>query len=91
MEKTGHKAVWHLVSGPSREFAAAISEDFEQHLAQVDGVTVRFHALPAAQAQTSTKAAFATITTAFNVYVDLFGPYPFSEFDVVEAPIPIGG
>ena len=91
LEKTGPEAVWHLVSGPAREFAAAISEDFEQHQAQVDGVTVRFHALPAAQARTSPKVALATIATAFRVYVDQFGPYPFTEFDVVEAPIPIGG
>ena len=91
VERRGAKAVWHLVSGPAREFAAAISEDFEQHQAQVDGVTVRFHALPADQARTPPEVAFATITTAFKVYTDQFGPYPFTEFDVVEAPIPIGG
>ncbi len=91
VQRQGSKATWHLVSGPAREFAVALSEEFKVHQARVDGVTVRFHALPAAQARTSANAALATITTAFKVYVDRFGRYPFTEFDVVEAPISIGG
>jgi aminopeptidase N len=91
LEKTPSEATWHLVSGPAREFAIAISEDFEQHQAQVGGVTVRFHSLPASYARTSPEAALTEIVASFDVFAAQFGPYPFAEFDVVELPISIGG
>jgi hypothetical protein len=89
--KTASEATWHLVSGPAREFAVAISEDFEQHQAQVGGVTVRFHSLPASYARTSPDTALAEVVASFEVFSTQFGPYPFAEFDVVELPISIGG
>jgi aminopeptidase N len=91
VEQDGDEKVWHLVSGPAREFAAAISADFEQYEAQVDGVTARFHALPGLGARTSPDVALEMIAAAFGVFSDQFGPYPFTEFDVVEAPVSIGG
>ncbi len=54
-------------------------------------MTVRFHALPSSGARTSPGIALEMITAAFGVFSDQFGPYPFTEFDVVDAPVSIGG
>ena len=91
VERNGPEAAWYLVSGPAREFAVAISEEFEQHQAQVDGVTVSFYSLPTSHSHVTPEATLATINTALKVFVDQFGPYPFTELDVVEMPISIGG
>jgi hypothetical protein len=91
VDSDGSRSVWHMVSGPAREFAVVISEDLERHQTQVDGVLIRFHSLHQPAARTSPEAALDMIAAAFQAYVDHFGPYPFTEFDVVEAPIPIGG
>lgn len=91
LERTGSRTVWHMISGPARDFAVAIGADFETREARVGGVAVRFHTLPTTSARTSSDAAFSTIIDAFKVFGARFGPYPFTEFDVVEAPISIGG
>lgn len=82
---------WHMVSGPAREFAAAISSRFERHATQVGDTSVTFYALPASDMTTSASTTLEIAAAAFEVYADRFGPYPYREFDVVEAVVPIGG
>lgn len=89
----GDVATWHLISGPAREFAVALSERFEPHQTTVDGTTITAYMLPAGERQPATAAAQARdiLADAFRVYSNRFGPYPLTEFDLVETFITIDG
>ena len=84
-------ATWHFTSGPAREFAVAIAQDFEFYETQVGGVTLRWVTLPGENSGISGEQALDMLTQAFQVFIDRFGPYPFTEFDLVETPVSIGG
>ncbi len=85
------QSTWHIVSGPAREFALAMSDRFEQRETQVDGVRLRLYTLPARAAATAPDEALKMMAAAFKAYVARFGPYPYTEFDLVEAAVGIGG
>lgn len=85
------QSTWHIVSGPAREFALAMSDRFEKRETQVDGVRLRLFTLPARAAATSPDEALKMMAAAFQAYVARFGPYPYTEFDLVEAAVGIGG
>jgi hypothetical protein len=55
------------------------------------GLSISFYALPATTPNTSAETTLGIIETAISVYMDRFGPYPFTEFDVIEGYISIGG
>jgi len=81
----------HLVSGPAREFAVAISDRFEEHETKVDAVTIHLYTLPADNPKVTAEEALQMASEAFEAYVDRFGVYPFTELDVVETGVSIGG
>lgn len=85
------QSTWHIVSGPAREFAVAMSNRFEKRETQVDGVRLRLYTLPARAAATSPDEALNMMAGAFRAYVARFGPYPYTGFDLVEAAVGIGG
>jgi aminopeptidase N len=68
-----------------------IGENYQRRQIRVDGVTVRFHHFAAPQARTPPVVTTQIIRDALSVFADQFGPYPLTEFDVVEVPISIGG
>ncbi len=80
-----------IVSGPAWEFAAAISDRFEVHTAESDGVTIRFFGLPFGSPVTTAGEALQGVVGAFAAYEERFGPYPFTELDVVDVAVNIGG
>jgi hypothetical protein len=82
---------WHVVSGPAREFAAAVSNRLETMETAVGGVTLRLHTLPAGSAVTLPAEALALAAETLRVYTDHYGPYRYTELDVVHAVVPIGG
>jgi hypothetical protein len=82
---------WHIVSGPAREFAAAISDRFQVLETQLDGVRLRYYTLPAHRSINSPQDGLGIMTQAFNTYVTRFGPYPFSELDMVENRVTVDG
>jgi aminopeptidase N len=82
---------WHVVSGPVREFAVAISDRFQVLETQVGEVTLRLYTLPAGETVVTDYGGLAVVTGAFETFVDRFGPYPFLELDVVEAGVPLDG
>ena len=90
-ESHGPAVTWHLVSGPAREFTVAISDRLEMLETQVGEVTLRLHTLPAEEPTVSEEDAQLILSSVFETYVNRFGPYPFVEFDLVEANIPIDG
>jgi len=79
-----------IASGPVRDFTVAISKDFTKVTDTRDGITVTIWALPDARPDAN-QAALAETEAALSVYNQNFGPYPFSELDVVESPISAGG
>jgi hypothetical protein len=90
-ENHGPDVTWHLVSGPAREFTVAISDRLEMLETDVGEVTLRLHTLPAEEPTVSEEDAQLILSSVFEAYVNRFGPYPFVEFDLVEANIPIDG
>ncbi len=74
-----------LVSGPVRDFSLALSADFELLSSVQDGVTVNIWSMPGSHE--ADLIALESTIAALEIFDEQFGPYPFSEFDVVEAPI----
>jgi aminopeptidase N len=85
------QVTWHLVSGPAREFAAAISNRFEEYETKVGAVTIHLRTLPADNPAVTAEEALQMASEAFKAYSDRFGVYPYTELDVVEAVVSIGG
>lgn len=76
------------VAGLSRNFAIVLSRAFEVASAEVHGVQVRSWFLPADRA--AGEAALETAKIALNTFHRRFGPYPYTDLEVVEAPL-VGG
>ncbi len=84
-------AVWHIVSGPARDFAVALSRQFEHRQTVIDGVTLNYYTLPTGRAGLSAARAQEMIAEAYTAYTRRFGPYPANELDVVDTAVTIGG
>jgi len=74
-----------MVSGPARDFAMVLSKNLKVSEKQVDGVAVRSYYLPddAGRANKALDVAAAALGT----YQELFGPYPYTKFDLVGVPL----
>lgn len=83
--RTGGTATYAFRSGPARDFFIALSDDLSVTVARVGDVTVRSLAYPGHAA--SGAEALAAATDALGVFNTRFGPYPYRELDVVEAPL----
>ncbi len=77
--------VYHIIGGPLREFAWLASADYLSAETTASGATVRSYYLPGDEA--AGQSAMYTAAAALRVYGDAFGPYPFGEMTVVEAPL----
>ncbi|MFQ5342665.1 MAG: M1 family aminopeptidase [Anaerolineae bacterium] len=76
---------YRYVSGPARDFFMILSPDFEKATGSLDGIAVNSYYLPGNQAggQSSLQVAVDAVRT----YERRFGPYPYVELDVVDAPM----
>jgi hypothetical protein len=90
VHEDGESRVWHLVSGPARGFAIALSDRFEVHSAEWEGVTINYYALPSNGGR-SPREALRIAVDSFRAFSRRFGPYPYNEFDVVETLVTVGG
>jgi aminopeptidase N len=86
---SGGNAIWSCVSGPARGFSVVMSREFRVAQEVVGGVTVRSFYL--SKDEVGGKALLKVACDALTIYAQKIGPYPYSEFDVVEAPIGAGG
>jgi hypothetical protein len=77
--------VYHVVGGPLREFAWLASADYLQSETMADGALVRSYYMPGNEA--AGQAALNSAAAALRVYSEEFGPYPFGEMAVVQAPL----
>ena len=80
---------WTLVSGPMRDMMVVASDRFESTSHALGYVRVNSYYLP--EHSQSGQAILRYARDGLRAYQQSFGPYPFGEFDVVEAPIYAGG
>jgi hypothetical protein len=76
---------YRIVGGPLREFTWLASADYSILETTAQGAAVRSYYLPGDEA--AGQAALNTAAAALRVYADEFGPYPFPEMTVIEAPL----
>ena len=74
-----------MASGPARDFFMALSPDFLVYSQQVDGTMVNSFYLPSDAG--GGQQAVQIAGRALHDYNNQFGPYPYRELDVVEAPL----
>lgn len=88
----GEMTTWRIASGPAREFTLALSEAYQEPLeTEVEGVTLRVSLLAQNNASTSPQETLDILATAYRTFTEHYGPYPYTEFDLAEVPISIGG
>lgn len=83
--RKGGTVTYAFRSGPARDFFIALSDELGVTVARVGDVTVRSFAYPGHAA--SGAEALAAATDALGVFNTRFGPYPYRELDIVEAPL----
>jgi aminopeptidase N len=83
------QSVYHVVGGPLREFAWLASSVFEVIEDSAFDVGVRSFFLPGDRS--AGQAALSTAAAALRTYNQAYGPYPFPELIIVEAPLGIYG
>ena len=83
------QSVYHVAGGPLREFAWLASSGFQS--AEGSAFDVEIHSFFLAGDEASGQAALNTAAAALRAYSRAYGPYPFAELVVVEAPLGIYG
>jgi hypothetical protein len=89
-EERGNDATtWSCEAGPMRDFVFVLSERFQMANRRVGEVVINsYHYTEHARGGGK---ALETAADALVVFSDLFGPYPYSELDVVETPNYLNG
>ena len=77
--------VYRIVGGPLREFAWLASADYQVAETVAHGTTLRSYYLPGDEA--AGEATLNIAAAALRAYQAAFGPYPFAEMAVAEAPL----
>jgi aminopeptidase N len=75
---------WHIVSGPMRDFNVVLSPRFEVATRQVDDILVNSYYLP--EDAEGGRRVLRWSADALALFNELFGPYPYAEFDAVATP-----
>lgn len=79
---------WQFTGGPLRDMTI-IAGPFQAISDSAAGATVTSYYLPGHEAAALTALAHAT--AALRLYSDTYGPYPYTELDVIEAPLNVRG
>jgi hypothetical protein len=80
---------WTCEAAPVREFALVLGQDYERANRMADDVVVNSYYYPGHDV--GGLLALDVADRALTVFSDLFGPYPYTELDVVETPNYLGG
>jgi aminopeptidase N len=89
VDNFGGTSTWSCLSGPMRDFMVVASNRFVSSSLPVGSVRLNSYYLP--EHQQGGEAVLNYARDCLRAYQQSFGPYPFAEFDVVEAPIAAGG
>ena len=84
LDATGQR-VYQIAGGPLREFAWLASADYELAETTAYGTVLRSYYLPGDEA--AGQATLNISAAALRSYEDAFGPYPYREMVVAEAPL----
>ncbi len=87
--KAGEDATWMCVAAPMRDFNLVLGADYGMESRAVEGVTVN-SVFPAGQ-QRGGERILDWAAESMRVFNARFGPYPFTELDVVATPTDAGG
>ena len=82
-------ATTHYVQGPAREFTLLLSPHFQVIEAESLGTRVRSYFRP--EDELAGRSALNAAIGALQIYSDEFGPYPYREMAVVQAPLTFHG
>lgn len=80
---------WAAVGGPMRDFYVAMSTDYEVVSQEVDGTRVNSYYRSGQDEGGDLALTYAT--QALRVFSQRFGPYPYTELDVIATPTNAGG
>ena len=79
------RRVDNYLAGPVRDFYLAASSNYKVSTIKWQDVTINSFALQ--EHQTSSDLVLAAARHALEIYSNAFGPYPFTELDLVSAPM----
>jgi hypothetical protein len=79
------KLMSRYISGPARDFFIITSPDYQVTSRQVGGTTVNSYYLPKDAAGGA--QALETAARSLEIFNTQFGPYPYREYDIVDAPL----
>jgi hypothetical protein len=82
-------ATTRYVLGPAREFTMLLSPRFQVEEAESLGTRIRSYARP--EDSLAAHSALYDAIAALQIYSDEFGPYPYREMAVVQAPLTFHG
>lgn len=83
------REVWRIAGGPLRDMTVLASQRWESASETAAGAVVTSYYPPENPA--AGQAALFHAAAALRLYSDLYGPYPYNEFDVVAAPLGVRG
>jgi aminopeptidase N len=84
-EEAGGEQVLTFVAGPARDFYLAASHDFTVISQTVGETTLNSYAFP--ERAQGAELALRFAADAIESYSQRFGPYPYTEFDIVSTPM----
>jgi hypothetical protein len=87
--EAGGRRRYHIQGGPLREFACIASAEYAMKETTAQGTIVRSYYLPGDES--AGEGALNSAAAALRAYADKFGPYPFPEMTVIEAPLQFYG
>ena len=82
-------ATTRYVVGPAREFTMLLSPRFQMAETETFGTRIRSYFRP--EDADAGRAALRDAVAAFQVYSDRYGPYPYRDMAIVEAPLTFHG
>jgi hypothetical protein len=71
------------IAGPAREFTIVVDDDYVMAGDELDGITIAVYTEPETPVEVAEQTV-AIAVRAVRVFSDLYGPYPFTELDLVE-------
>ncbi|MCB2179579.1 M1 family metallopeptidase [bacterium] len=74
-----------FAAGPARDFYLAGSDDFTVISTEVEGIQVNSYALTGSRP--NQEYALNATANALQTFGEIFGPYPYTEFDVISSPM----
>lgn len=88
IDNSNGSRTWQIVGGPLRDMTV-IAGPFQAVSESAAGATVTSYYLPGHE--TAARLVLAHATASLRLYSDTFGLYPYTELDVVEAPLNFRG